>query len=114
MKKKALKGKRALYFLFSILFIIACFSTSGNIPPKVHKVEIKGMKFQPTELTVRKGDTVEWINNDMVTHDVTEETKKAWTSKPIPVGKSWKMAVKQSTSYFCSIHPVMKGKIIVK
>ena len=29
---------------------------------------------------VQKGDTVVWINHDIVAHDVTEETGKAWTS----------------------------------
>jgi len=79
-----------------------------------HVVEIKGMKFLPEEITVTKGDTIEWINKDITTHDVTEEPTKAWTSKPIASGKSWRMTVKESTDYFCSIHVVMKGKIITR
>jgi plastocyanin len=35
---------------------------------KVDTVEIKDMKFQPAEITVKKGDTIVWINHDMVTH----------------------------------------------
>jgi len=79
-----------------------------------HTVEIKGMKFIPAELTVAKGDTVEWINHDITTHDVTEQPTKAWTSSPIEAGKSWRMVVKKSSDYFCSIHVVMTGKIILK
>jgi plastocyanin len=50
----------------------------------------------------------------MVVHDVTEETHKVWSSGPLPAGKSWKMAIDRSADYFCSIHVVMKGKLIVE
>ena len=78
-----------------------------------HTVEIKQMKFDPAELIVQKGDTVVWINNDMVIHDVTEQYAKEWTSSPIPLKKSWQMVVTQSSDYYCSLHVVMKGKIVV-
>ena len=79
-----------------------------------HTVEIKQMRFEPTELKLHKGDTVLWINKDITDHDVTEETKKAWTSSKLTMGKSWSMVVKESAEYFCSIHLVMKGKLIVE
>lgn len=79
-----------------------------------HTVEIKQMKFIPAELQVSKGDTVVWINHDIVAHDVTEESAKKWTSSLIPSNASWKMVVSQSSDYYCSIHVVMKGKLVVK
>lgn len=100
--------------LLSIFLLSNCQNTSAKGSPKVHKVEIKGMNFQPAVINVQKGDTVIWTNMDIVAHDATEETKKEWSSSPIPNGKSWKMAVQKSANYFCSIHPVMKGKIVVK
>jgi plastocyanin len=80
---------------------------------KVHTVEIKQMKFEPAILNVHKGDEVIWINKDIVDHDVTEENKKTWTSSKLPMGASWRMVVTKSELYYCSIHVVMKGKIIV-
>ena len=79
-----------------------------------HTIEIKQMKFQPSELRLHKGDTVLWINKDITDHDVTEETKKAWTSSKLPMGKSWSKVVEESADYFCSMHVVMKGKLIVE
>lgn len=79
-----------------------------------HTVLIKQMKFEPAELNLHKGDTVLWINKDITDHDVTEETRKAWTSPKLLVGKSWTKVVKESTNYYCSIHVVMKGKLIVE
>jgi plastocyanin len=92
----------------------SCDTETEKIIPKVHTVEIKQMKFQPAELIVQKGDTVVWINNDIVAHDVTEEPDKAWTSSVMPVGESWSLVVTQSADYYCSIHVVMKGKLVIQ
>jgi len=37
------------------------------------------MQFQPQNISGNKGDTVVFINNDIVAHDVTEKNK-AWAS----------------------------------
>ena len=79
-----------------------------------HTIEIKEMKFQPDHLKLHKGDTVLWINKDITDHDVTEQSKKAWTSSKLPMGKSWSKVVTESADYFCSLHVVMKGKLIVE
>jgi len=79
-----------------------------------HTIEIRQMQFVPAEVKVHKGDTVAWINNDMVAHDITEEKNKEWSSSPLPAGKQWQMVAAKSADYYCSIHMVMKGKIIVQ
>jgi len=72
------------------------------------------MQFQPASLTVQKGDTVVWVNHDIVAHDVTEEKSKRWSSGPLAPGASWSMVVTESADYYCSIHVVMKGKLVVE
>jgi plastocyanin len=101
-------------YLLLLFILISCFSTAEKAPPKIYTVEIKQMQFQPAELRIAKGDTVIWINRDFVTHDVTEEKSKLWSSKAMPSGASWRMVVRQSADYYCTIHQVMKGKLIVK
>jgi plastocyanin len=81
---------------------------------KKHYVTIMGMKFKPEILKVHKGDSIVFSNMDIVDHDITEEKTSAWTSSVIPAGTSWKMVAIESCDYFCSIHVVMKGKIIVE
>lgn len=81
---------------------------------KSYTIEIKEMKFEPAQLIVQKGDTVVWINRDIVSHDVTEEPTKAWTSGVIPIGQSWSLIVTKSADYYCSIHVVMKGKLLAE
>lgn len=103
--------------ILSLCFVFllnSCATETGKSIPKVHTVEIKQMKFQPAELVLQKGDTVVWINKDIVAHDVTEEPDKTWTSSVLPVGESWSLVVNESADYYCSIHVVMKGKLIVQ
>lgn len=78
-----------------------------------HVVEVRQMAFVPASISVHKGERITFINRDIVMHDITEG-KKAWHSHPLATGKSWTLTVTRSADYYCSIHPVMKGKIIVK
>jgi plastocyanin len=78
-----------------------------------HTIEISKMKFNPEELTIPAGDTVIWINNDLTNHCVTE-VNKAWTSSSMEPTKSFKKVITKNTDYFCAIHMVMKGKILVQ
>lgn len=111
--------KTVLFASFSAFFISSCTGDTKKTDAEkevhnLHTVEIKQMKFQPAELMVQKGDTVVWINHDIVPHDVTEESKKTWTSSLMPVGASWSLVVDESADYYCSIHVIMKGKLIVQ
>ena len=80
---------------------------------KTHTVEIKQMKFIPEKLVVQKGDKIVWINNDFVDHDVTEQKNKTWTSSTLHPNESWSMVVTKNDIYYCSIHVVMTGNIVV-
>lgn len=114
MRKSLPILKNCIYLLFSIFLLNSCESEAEKHIPRTYTVEIKQMKFQPEVLIVQKGDTVVWINNDIVAHDVTEELNKDWTSSLLPVGQSWSLVVSQSADYYCSIHVVMKGKLVVQ
>lgn len=107
------KTVRFTCFLLAQVFLLSSCSTTPE-KPKLHTVVIEGMKFVPQEITVQKGDSVVWINRDMMAHDVTEELSKSWTSSSIPPGGSWKMEVTDNADYYCSIHFVMKGKLKVE
>ncbi len=93
-------------------------TTSSQLPVvnRTHyrTVEIRQMKFQPQELTVSKGDTIVWVNNGITAHDVTEQPNSTWTSSSMPVGASWQMVASETSDYYCSIHVVMTGRIVVK
>ncbi len=82
--------------------------------PAHHKVEIKQMMFVPADLIVRSGDTVTFINLDMVEHDITEQKEKKWASAKLKTDMKFTRVFNETTGYFCSIHPVMTGRIIIE
>lgn len=82
--------------------------------PLMHIVEINKMKFEPAEIKVNKGDRVVFVNRDLVAHDVTEQSKKNWSSSPLTTDQNWVLVVTESVNYYCSLHVVMKGKIVVE
>jgi len=82
--------------------------------PSLYTVDIIQMKFSPADIAVHSGDTVMWVNNDMVAHDITEQKNHLWSSSLLAPGKSWKMVITKDEDYYCSIHQVMTGKIILE
>lgn len=100
-----------------VCMIFVCYSCSRYPDKKIpvlHIVEIKEMKFHPAELKINKGDTLVWVNHDFFEHDITEEPGRGWSSSKLPNGGSWRMIITRSSDYFCSIHQVMRGRLLVK
>lgn len=108
------------YFLYVLFILYSCSSPDGSETAHTKPahatdtIVIKQMQFHPAEIQVNPGDTIVWINNGLVAHDITEEKNKVFYSDTLEVGKSWKWVVTDSANYLCSIHPTMKGKILIK
>jgi plastocyanin len=75
---------------------------------------MKGIAFEPQQVTVHVGDTLEWANQDIVAHTATAKDK-SWDVNVLP-GKNGQMVVKAAGTfdYICRYHPNMTGKIIVE
>jgi plastocyanin len=88
---------------------------AGTAPQTFHAVLIKDFKYQPSTLTVKVGDTIEWKNEDIVPHTVTA-VDKSFDSDAIGTGRSWKSIVRTAGDfdYFCTLHPNMRAKLIVQ
>jgi plastocyanin len=94
--------------------LASCQPSGNGVAPARDTVIISDMKFHPEELYVNKWDTVVWVNRDIVSHDVTAFPGKEWTSDTLPSGHSWEKEADGTFDYFCSIHPTMKGKVIIR
>jgi plastocyanin len=83
--------------------------------PKTHNVTIEGMRFQPEMLTVERGDTIVWVNKDIVPHTATS-TSGGFDSKDIQVEESWKFTIRKmgDFAYICTFHPTMKAMLRVE
>lgn len=87
------------------------------LPPQNNRlsVSIAGMSFQQASVTVSVGTTVEWSNKDSVAHTVTAKDKSFSSGKMSPGSTYSHTFTKAGTySYSCTIHPSMKGTVIVQ
>jgi plastocyanin len=78
-------------------------------------VSIKGRAFTPDNLTIKKGQSVTWKNNDNLDHTVDAEDG-SFASGTIKSGKTFKHTFKKAGRYrySCHLHPRMKGTIVVE
>lgn len=91
-------------------------STANNSSTATDKVTISGYAFSPANLTVKKGTTVTWTNNDAVAHTVTEtDGQTGPKSGDLNQGQTYSFTFDTvgTFKYDCSIHPYMTGTVTV-
>ncbi len=82
-----------------------------------NRVTIDNFSFGPATLTVAAGTTVVWTNDDSDSHIVRSEADpKLLNSPPLDTGDTFTFTFDKPGSYryFCSIHPRMRGTIVVQ
>ena len=75
-------------------------------------VKMAGLAFAPEALTVARGATVVFDNDDTAPHTVTARSSGV-DSGVLDPGKQFSLTVTDGFDYFCSIHPSMTAKIAV-
>ena len=95
-----------------VLAITAQFGAAVNAETTTHRVEIQKFKFVPETLDVRAGDTIVWVNFDVVPHTVTA-LDKSWSSGNLDFEAQWSTTVTATMSgnYQCRYHPSMKAAL---
>jgi Icc protein len=80
-----------------------------------NEIGIDNFKFAPTPLNVRAGTKVVWINNDDVPHLIVNVQNKFRQSPVIDSDQRFAVTLTKPGvyDYFCSLHPMMQGKIVV-
>jgi Icc protein len=80
-----------------------------------NQVTIDNFSFNPQVLTVEAGTKVTWVNHDDVPHTVVC-TDKIFKSEALDTNDKYSYTFSKSGvyEYYCSVHPRMTGKIIVK
>ncbi len=99
-----------------LLLPLAMSGPARSAGGRTHKIEICNFAFSPAELTIAPGDTVEWVNADIVPHTATEQHDAAWDTGELKRGQSGKLTFGQTgtQAYYCAFHPNMKGRIQVR
>jgi plastocyanin len=115
----------AVLLLAAAVALAAC----AGLPPTPGpgKVVIADLKFNPRTITVNKGDTVTWTNEDQTAHTVTSDDYPtpdstatpppgSFTSKILNPGESFTHTFEQpgKVTYHCQLHQYLTGEVVVK
>lgn len=116
--RRALAGARWWPALAALALVPALLSgcrPGRAAAPARHVVEIRQFQFQPDTLRVAVGDTVVWINRDIVAHTATDSAG-AWDSGEIAKDGRWAYVPRAAGewAYLCTLHPTMKGRLIAE
>lgn len=105
----------AAFLILSALFETSAHATQNRPPAKTVAIDIDNFKFGVVAIDVAVGTTVTWTNRDDVPHTVASSTK-LFKSPPLDTGEAFSYTFKEAGTfeYYCSMHPRMTGKIVVK
>jgi plastocyanin len=124
-------SRLVLSIVCTTILILACLAAGCSSSPNTvtpatpsassgggNTITIKNFAFDPSGLTVKTGTAVIWVNNDGVPHTVVSDTGSPapFSSDSLSAGASYTFTFAQpgTYTYHCSIHPSMKGTIIVQ
>jgi len=122
------------------LIVILALSISGNsdkkntetsdlvvkgdviMPTKVSRpgCEVQDICYIPSSIVIEKGKQVTWVNQDSAFHSVTsgfyDEPTELFDSGHLDPFESFYFTFDESGTYdyFCTLHPWMRGQVIVE
>jgi amicyanin len=78
-------------------------------------VNISKFSYNPMEITIKKGETITWINYDSIKHSVTSE-EDLFNSGLLSKEDTWNYTFNEqgTYNYYCIPHPFMQAKVIVE
>jgi plastocyanin len=99
-----------------LLSIAAIMLASMVVPAHAATIQIamENLEIKPAEASAKVGDTIEWINRDVVAHTATANNGDFDVN--LPAKKSATFVVKKAgtVSYYCRFHPNMKATLKIE
>lgn len=87
---------------------------AAAVPARAETIQVivDKLVFTPAEVNAKVGDTIEWVNRDILAHTATV---KGGMEVMIPARKTGKVTLQKAGAidYYCRFHPNMKGRITV-
>jgi len=89
------------------------FATSVPARAATIQISVENLEFSPVNATAKVGDTVEWVNKDVLAHTATAQNGD-WDVM-LPPKKSGTVVLKKAgtVDYYCRFHPNMKATLTV-
>jgi plastocyanin len=105
----------ATVFTMAVMDGTSAQANQSNLPAKTVAIDIDNFKFGIVSIDVAQGTIVTWTNRDDVPHTVVSSTK-LFKSPPLDTDEKFSYTFKDAGTfeYYCSLHPRMTGRIVVK
>jgi plastocyanin len=128
MRHQKMRKTKAARFLGTLIFAATLFSLPlvsralqlGSVAAAEAKTNATGItidnfSFAPMQIEIAAGTQVTWINKDDVPHTVVSIDHK-FKSRALDTDESFSFTFQDpgTYEYFCSVHPKMTGRIVVK
>lgn len=116
MNRALRPGPRAPATVCRVAFAFALAVANGGAAGTItHTVTIDGFAFHPPVVTVRQGEIVQWRNTDPVPHTATAKDA-GLDSHDIAANATFRFTARKRGRfpYLCTLHPVMKGELVVE
>jgi plastocyanin len=98
-----------------MLPIVAALMLGASIPAHAATLQItmENLVIAPAEASAKVGDTIEWINKDILAHTATARNGD-W-DVTMPPKKTVTLVLKKpgTIEYYCRFHPNMKATLTV-
>lgn len=114
------RNAAALVALPLAIICTAALPRAGQVAaahPLAPVVTISNYSFHPATLTVTKGATVTWVNEDGDVHTIkSADGPEVFASAALDSGDRFKYTFHHTGTYryICSVHPYMHGVIVVR
>lgn len=105
----------AAFAVMLVASIVSMAQAPVATQPAATTVSIDNFMFAPMTVEVTRGTTVTWVNKDDIPH-VVASTTGVFKSRAIDTDGTFTYTFDApgTYEYYCSVHPKMTGKIVVK
>jgi plastocyanin len=105
--------KRAPRYALAVAWFVALSAFAGPALARDKFVTMYANEFRPRTVTINAGDKVTWVNDDDVEHDAVGN---GWSTSLLGYYERASVRFNRAGTYryHCSIHPTMRGTVVVR
>jgi len=106
--------RKTLLLATSMLVLLVPVAWAGT--PTRAAVSVKDFSYSPASVVIKKGGTVTWTWRGRISHNVYGTKSSYGINSGFRTKGSWSKRFTRSGSfhYYCTIHEIMKGVVIVR
>ncbi len=80
---------------------------------RTHRIEMQNMRFGPVPANIKAGDTIVWVNRDLVPHTATARDHSFDVVVPSRGSATTVVRRAGTIAFYCRYHPAMRGALVV-